>query len=336
MTDPQHGNTSTVDTDREESPRMLFAVVLGLPAVIFLMLSAFAAPAIHSGADDLPLAVAGPPGAVAELTGALAAEKPGAFDITTHDDLDGVVEAIEDRDAVGGIVVRDDGIQVLTASAAGAPYSQALMAIGAGLEQQGKQVTYRDVVPLTADDPTGAGLTALMLPLIFGGMASAVVLTFLFRRTGLRALGAVGISAVGGVAAAIVLGPWLGTFDGPFWPIAGAIGLGIASISLTVLGLEALLGAPGIAVGAVGLLFVSNPLSGIATGADWLPSPWGQIGQYLPLGAAGTTIRSVAFFDGAGSAHALVVSSCWILLGLALLALAVTRRRQRSVTTSAA
>ena len=48
------------------------------------------------------------------------------------------------------------------------------------------------------------------------------------------------------------------------------------------------------------MLFISNPISGLATGPQWLPHPWGTIGQFLPVGAAGTALRSVAYFDGRG------------------------------------
>ena len=41
--------------------RILVGLILGIPAVIALMLLAFAAPALHSGPSNLPLAVSGPP-----------------------------------------------------------------------------------------------------------------------------------------------------------------------------------------------------------------------------------------------------------------------------------
>lgn len=69
------------------------------------------------------------------------------------------------------------------------------------------------------------------------------------------------------------------------------------------------------------MMFVANPLSGMATGWQWLPQPWGAIGQQLPIGAAGTALRSVAFFDGTGMTHALIVLVCWAAAGLLLIAL---------------
>lgn len=75
------------------------------------------------------------------------------------------------------------------------------------------------------------------------------------------------------------------------------------------------------------MLFVANPLGGIATGALWLPQPWGAIGQALPVGAAGTTIRSAAFFEGAGATTAALVLVGWICVGLVLAMVGARRAR---------
>lgn len=84
----------------------------------------------------------------------------------------------------------------------------------------------------------------------------------------------------------------------------------------------------GIGIGAVLLLFLSNPLAGLATGPQWLPAPWGAIGQFLPAGAAGTAMRSAAYFDGAGSGSAFLVLGCWLLLGILRWAVGNRGRRE--------
>lgn len=309
-----------------QGPRALIGVVLALTVAVGLMLLAFAAPAVHSGPTDLPLAVAGPPPAVSQVTAALDQARPGAFTVTTYDSADQVDQAIRDREAIGGISVGADGITIHTATAAGAPYAPMLTTIGNTLAAQGQPVTFTDVVPLTADDPAGSGLTALALPLVFGGMASAVALSFVTRRASLRIGGALTFSVLAGLTAGGIL-TWLGTIDGAYWPTSAAIALGIAAISLTILGLEAVLGLPGLGIGALTMLFVANPLSGVATGPLWLPQPWGAIGQFLPVGAAGTTIRSAAFFDGAGATTALLVLVAWACAGLVLVLLGARRSR---------
>ncbi|NLU83591.1 ABC transporter permease [Rhodococcus sp. HNM0569] len=310
--------------------RKLVGIVLGLTVALGLMLLAFATPAIHSGPHDVPLAVSGPEPAVARLTTMLDEQRPGAFVVTPYAYADDVTAAIEKRDAVGGVSVTPDGVTVQTASAAGAPYATLLQGVGSALAAQGQNVTYVDVVPLTADDPTGAGLSALALPLAFGGLASAVGLVTAFRHSrGLRVAGAIGFAVVAGIAVTAVLQFWLGTLDGPFWSTAAAFALGIGAISLAVLGLESLLGYPGLGLGAVVMMFVANPLSGIATGPAWLPQPWGEIGQFLPIGAAGTAIRSAAFFDG-GAGRAVVVLAVWAAAGIALVGISAVRASRRA------
>lgn len=49
--------------------------------------------------------------------------------------------------------------------------------------------------------------------------------------------------------------------------------------------------------GRLVLLFLANPQARLATGRGACPQPWGAIGQILPIGAAGTAIRSAAFYD---------------------------------------
>jgi hypothetical protein len=324
------------ETRRPHGPRVLLGVVAGLTLAVSLMLLAFAAPAVNSGAHDLPVAVSGPDAAVAKLEAALEANGPGAFEVTTRADADEVANAITERDAVGGISITPDGVLIQTASAAGAPYAPLLKSVGAGLAAQGQSVTYTDLVPLTEDDPAGSGLTALALPLAFGGMISAVGLVTLFKHSRtLRVLGSIGFSVVAGIVITAILQFWLGSIDGSFWLTATGVALGIAAISLVVLGLESLLGYPGLGIGAVVMVFIANPLSGLATGPWWLPQPWGAIGQFLPIGAAGTVIRSAAFFDGAGAGRALLVLGVWIAVGLTLVALSARRATRDDVVATA-
>ncbi|MEI2774650.1 MAG: hypothetical protein V9G19_01505 [Tetrasphaera sp.] len=108
--------------------------------------------------------------------------------------------------------------------------------------------------------------------------------------------------------------------------------LGILAIAFPVLGLEQRFGTAGLGIMGVILTFLANPLSGLATGPQWLPAFWGQLGQFLPIGAAGTAIRSAVYFGGAGATQAWIVLAGWTLAGLAL-ALIVSRKK--AATTAA-
>lgn len=300
--------------------KKLVAVVLGLSAVIGLMLLAFVLPSINGGPHELKLGIAGPVQATTQISASLEASKPGAFDTRDFADADALRDAIRNRDVVGGIAVDATGPHVLIATAGGTPIAQTLTGVASGLaESSGAKVPVEDVVPLTADDPTGAGLTALALPLVFGGIMPAVVLVQLFPRSIVkRVLGAGGVAVVAGFALTAILQFGTNSLDGNYLLTALALTLGMSAISLPILGLESLLGMKGFALGAVTMMFIGNPLSGMATTAAWLPAGWGALGQLLPPGAAGASVRSTAFFDGHGAATPLLVLACWIAVGIAL------------------
>lgn len=306
--------------------RRLAAIVLGLTTAIGVMVLAFAAPALNAGAEDLPLAVSGTAPAVEQFAAALEAQDPDTFEVTVFGSADQAGRAIRDQGAIGGVVLSDSGVTILTAAGAGAPYVSLLKVIGSHLAASDQDVTYSELVPTTADDPTGIGISVLGLPLIFGGMASAAALLLGYRGSlTSRLVAAFTVAVLGGFVAAAILQFGFGAFDGSYWLTAAALSTGITAISLPVLGLGLLVGYPGLATGAVIMLFVANPLSGLASGPSWLPQPWGEIGQFLPVGAAGSAIRSAAYFEGRGSLGAWLVLLIWTLGGLALARLGATR-----------
>jgi hypothetical protein len=308
-------------------------VVLLLTAVLTVLLIAFAWPASRSEPRDLPLAVAGPQQAVAQVKGGLAQAMPGGFEITAAPDRAAAVQAIEDRDVYGAIVLDPQHPEVLTASAGGPAVAQILTQLSARLaaENPGVQTKVTDVVPLPADDPRGAGLAAGALPLVLGGIIAAGLLTQLVKGGARRMAGAITFAVTGALALAAVLQYWLGSLEGNYFANASVIAMSIGAISLTLLGLEWLLGIPGLGLGAAVMMLLGNPLSGLTSAPEMLPSGWGALGQLLPPGAAGTALRSVSFFDGAGSGRPFVVLTCWLALGLALCGLGAMRSRSRRV-----
>ncbi|HZX03453.1 hypothetical protein [Kribbella sp.] len=308
----------------------LIAVIVLLTAVLTVFLIAFAWPSARSEPRNVPLAVAGPAPAVAQVKTALDQALPGGFELTAVPDRQAAVQRIKDRDAYGAIVLDAPQPEVLTASAAGPAVAQILTQL-AGRMHPGGAAKVTDVVPLPKDDPRGAGLAAGALPLVLGGIIAAAGLTQLVRSGSKRMLGAVTFAVTGGLALAAVLQYWLGSFEGSYLGNAGVIAMSIAAISLTLLGLEWLLGTAGLALGGAVMMLLGNPLSGMTSAPEMLPSGWGTLGQLLPPGAAGTALRSVSFFDGAGAGRPLVVLSCWLVAGLLLCGLGALRGRRRAV-----
>ncbi len=309
--------------------------VLLLTAIIGVLITVFAWPAVRSSIHDVPIAVAGPPAAAAQVSAALEQRVPGGFTVTEVAGTAGAERLIRDREVYGAIDLTTGAPQVLTASAASAPVAQALQSVGAALAQaQPEGGAVRDVVALPTDDPRGAGLAAGALPLVLGGMLAAVLLTRLVRGGARRIVGALAFAVTGGLTMAAILQFWLGSLDGGYLANSGAIALTVAATSLTILGLESLIGAAGFGVGAVLMMLVGNPLSGMASAPEMLPGWSGAFGQLFPPGAGGQLLRSTAFFDGAGIMLPLIVLLAWLVLGAAL-TLAGHHRSRRTTTASA-
>ena len=193
-------------------------------------------------------------------------------------------------------------------------------------------VTTTDVVPLPADDPRGLVFNAGSLPIVLGGILVGVVVALRVRGGLDSILATLGIAVGGGLAITGVLQGWLGALDGSYWVNAGVVSLGIAAIALTLVGLRRAIGMAGLPIGAMTILLLGNPLSGVTSAPELLPSGWSTLGQLLPPGATGTALRSTAFFDGAGAGPSLLVLTCWVLAGAALAMAPRIRRTTEEVT----
>ncbi|MGH9261605.1 MAG: hypothetical protein ACRD08_17200, partial [Acidimicrobiales bacterium] len=316
----------------------LARVIVGLTLLLGVLVTAFAWPATNSEPNDVPIAVAGPGPVVDEVSGRLESAQPGAFDVLAVVDEAAARAAIEDRDVYGAIVADPSGApEVLIASAASPVVAQLLQqvaeAMAAGADgPSGPAVT--DVVPLPEDDPRGVGLIAGALPLVIGGIAVGVAMSLVITGVGRRIAGAAIVSATSGLLNAALLQYWLGSLQGNYWANAAAIALVVAAMSFTMIGLHAVMGRAGLALGAAIMLLLGNPLSGLTSAPEMLPEGWGALGQLLPPGAGGSLLRSTAFFDGAGAGTPLLVLTAWIAFGLVLAAIGsltgATRSRDES------
>ena len=311
----------------------VLAVSLGLTAVLSLLVIAFAWPATQLAPRSLPVVVAGPAEAAAQVTAALDQAAPGGFAVTPVADEAAARTAIEQRDAYGAIVVGATPT-VLTASAASPVVAQLMTQLATTLSARqpgaaAPAVRVVDVVPLPSADPRGVGLAALALPLVLGGLMVGAALTTAISGVGRRVVGVALTATFAGLALTGIAHSWLGVLAGGWRAEAGVVALGIAAVGLTLVGLEALWGIVGLGLGAAVIMLIGNPFSGMTSAPEMLPNGWSTLGQWLPPGASGTLLRSVSFFDGAGGARALAILAGWVVLGLALAALGGARRGRR-------
>jgi hypothetical protein len=331
-----------------ESARAAWARVVALPIALTIAVSvivlAFLWPALSSEPRDLPVVAAGPDAQVTALRDGIDEHAPGIVTITPVDGRAAAVAAIEHREAYGAVVLGQQP-EVLTSSAASPIAAQALSGIAAqvqGMLQQAAaaqaaeagapaptiSVVVTDVVPLADSDPRGAGLAAAVLPLVIGGLLGGVLATLALGGR-MRRLAAIAVYAVlAGATIAGILQGWLGVLQGSYLANASAIALAMFGIAAAVAGLAAVIGRPGLALGAVTLVLFAVPLASAAAPVEFLPAPWGAVGQWCPPGAGATLLRDLSYFPDAAVAFPWLVLAGWAVAGAVLLALG--RRANRA------
>jgi hypothetical protein len=288
------------------------AVVLLVVTVQALIVTFFAWPAIRTAPRDVPVVVAGP----AAVADRLASARPGAFEVRTVADAAAADQALRDRKAYAAFIVTAGGMEVHIASAASPTVAQLI----SQQAQATGPVRIVDVVPVDADDPRGAGLAAAFLPLLLTSLVAGALLWALVAGWAARLAGLVGFAVLAGLVVGVILQYGYGALPGSFLANAGVLALAAGAIAASITGLGAFLGRGGVALGALLVFIVGNPLSAVASAPELLPQPWGAIGQLIPPGAGMTLLRSVAYFDGAGGAGAAWTLIGWAVVGLTLVA----------------
>ncbi|MBF4585657.1 hypothetical protein [Curtobacterium sp. VKM Ac-2887] len=327
--------------------RRALAIGVLVAAVVSLVVIAFTWPARTSSAHDIPIAIAASAQQAqqAQQLGSSLTKGNDTFDVTRADDRAEAVRMLEERDVYGAVVLSAGAApEVLTASAASPAVAQVMNGVatklgaqaaaqtaqGAGGGAAAPTVSVTDVVPLSDDDPTGAGLVAAAFPLVMGGMLGGILLTFLVHGTGRRVMGLAVFVVVGGFAVAGILQGWLGILQGPYVQNVAAFVLALGSVAATILGASTLIGRLGVSVGPVLFLLFANPIASSATPSSFLPAPWGTIGQWFPPGAGSRLLRDISYFPDANAAPQWLILAGWTAFGLALMgvgALLHVRRR---------
>ncbi|WP_395245914.1 ABC transporter permease [Agromyces sp. MMS24-K17] len=314
----------------------VIALALALAAVVTVVVLAFAWPSVTAEPHDLPIAVVGSDQQVDAVADAIDEAQPGAIALQRVDDRAAAVDAIEERTAYGAIVL-GEAPEVLTSTASSTVVAQLLNGIASTLEEQVNaqvaaaaaaagspvapphvDVPVTDVVPLADTDPRGSGLTAAMFPLVMGGMIGGIAISIAVIGA-LRRVAAVAVYAVaGGLVLAAVLGGWFGSLPGDYLLEASAIALALAAIAAPITGFVALIGRAGIAVGPVVMMLFANPISAAAMPKEFLPAPWGDVGQWFPPGAAATLVRELSYFPQADTTFHWLVLAGWAIGGALL------------------
>jgi len=313
------------------------AVVLVAGLALTVLVLAFTWPTKTAEPRNFPLAVAGPEQVTSTIAEQL--EATGTFDVVEVPDREAAVALVHEREIYGAVVLSPAAPpEVLIASAAGPSTVQVLNGLAAQLEAQATEqmqgqaqptVTITDLVPLAADDRTGAGLGVTALPLAFGGILGGVLTSLALAGVWRKLIGVLAYGAVGGLLVTLILHTWFGYLQGSFGSAWLAVSLGLAATSYVVAGLHALLGYPGLGLAAAFTVLVANPLSGATLPWQFIAEPWGAIGQFLIPGASNSLLRVLSYFPDANTMPQWVILIAWAAAG-ALLLLIGGLRAQRS------
>ena len=165
-----------------------------------------------------------------------------------------------------------------------------------------------------------------MLPLVLASIVTGVLISLLGRAGPRQIAALLGAAAAAGLVAIGIVQGWLGILEGDWWVNAGVLSLTMVAVASVLAGLNGLIGHAGLGLGALLMILVGNPWSGISSAPELLPTGVGATGQLLPPGAGGNLLRSTAFFDGTGAARHLTVLLVWTALGLAMMGAAAVLR----------
>lgn len=306
---------------------------VALAAIVAVIVLAFSWPGVTSDPKNLPLVIAGPDAQLVQLESALDERAEGLFAVSDVDDREAAVAAIERRDAYGAIVLGERP-EVLTASAASPIVAQQLAGFATALQAQLQSaaaaqvppgvtppvvtVAVTDVVPLADADPRGTGLVAAAFPLVLGGMLGGIAITVALVGA-VRRLVALGVYVVvAGAGVAGILQGWFGVLQGDYLLNAGIFAAALLAIGAPIVGFAALVGRAGVAIGPVLFLLVANPISSAAQPVEFLPAPWGAVGQWFPPGAGATLVRDASYFPAADTTFPWLVLAGWAAAGILL------------------
>lgn len=330
--------------------RFILTLTIGLTAVLAIMMTAFSLPAVNSGINNVPIGIIATNDETFQKMAKPLRNK--GFKVSEYATAYQAKAQINKRDIYGAISLDASGnLTVYEATAASAAVSQALTQIGNNVVTQQKAIgsaQINQIIAKTNDvntikalnqklaqlnaktakivevkafpkaDSKGTGLAAGALPIALGGWIGAVAIANMVKGKRQKFAAVISFAVIGGLGLVAVIQYGIGTFDGNYFLTSLGAMLGIAATGFFVLGILEVLGNPGLGIAAVLLILLGNPLSGLASAPEMLPTGWGALGQLLPPGATGTLLRNIAFFNGHAIAYPLTVLLAYVVVGMLL------------------
>jgi hypothetical protein len=158
----------------------------------------------------------------------------------------------------------------------------------------------------------------MSIPLVLGGMIGGILISLVVVGVVRRLVALLVYGAAAGLLTVLIGQTWFGFLQGGFLANWAALALAMLATAAAIVGLSALLGRAGIALGAVLTIWFALPISGSTVPSPFLPRPWGDVGQFFVPGAGSTLVRTLSYFPDASGAQQWLVLGAWAVGGLLL------------------
>ena len=200
-------------------------------------------------------------------------------------------------------------------------------------KKMGRPLNIQQVKPLPKGrDPYGAVVGLLLLPLLVGGLLSALLV---FKATGAAAQRwrlaiLLGFSILAALLTLVIAGPVFGAIAGDrFWPLLPcAVLVEVTVAAVTALLIAVVPGFLGIVLAAMMFIVVGLPVAG-QTGVQMLPPYWQAIGGALPPRYGADLIQNVLYFSSNNITTPIVVLCVYTLIPILILGYLVWLRPRR-------
>ena len=283
---------------------------------------------------DIPVGVAGPAPAAAQITGAFNSKAAGTFKFTTYDSEEQARSGLDARD-VDAVLVLGAQPKLIVAGAAGDAITGLTTAIfSQAFAAQGTQLAVEVTHPFASGDPHGLVLFFLVLATIVSTFVVHAIL--LVRGGGARLstwLGVEGGWAVAAGLAGVGMAAWIvGGYDiSGATAMAGLVALTALATGTVTAGLSRLVGPPGLGLAGLIVVLLNLISSGGPAGQEFLPDAYRALSPWMPAGQLFSAFRGALYFDGQGVAAPVLVLTGWLVVGVVLMLLAEgVRNRART------
>jgi hypothetical protein len=321
-------------------PRALVIVVaLALAALeMSLFALSYLSSAHAPSATNLPLAATGSSSLIS------AAERDISLKVTQYKDEADARKAIDQAKAYGALIpeapsklsakvpsATSNDLLVVPTKSDLAPLNPAVAFEKAGRsERQLVKPSSYAPKPLSSGDPFGFVLAIMLTPLLIAGYLSS---TLLRAARGVaaerwRGVAIMGYAVVSALLVNLIVEPWLHGYPADkFWIVWPILALITVVVGLFAAVLQKLLGPAGTFLTVIVIILLGKPSSGGANGVTYLPDFWQTIGPFLPPRNAYILLRNTVYFDGNGTAQALIVLLAYFVVFAVILGILDWRRR---------